>query len=132
MKKLIVCGLLLAGIVAGTRTATAHHSFAAEFDSKKQVKLEGVVTKVEWTNPHVWIYLNVKDASGKVTNWGAEMGPPHLLQGQGWTRTSMKIGDSIVVQGSLAKNGSKRLNARNVTTPDGKKMGAASSEGVQP
>jgi len=110
----------------------AHHSFAAEFDSNKQIKLTGVVTKVDWTNPHVWFYFNVKDESGQVINWGAEMGPPHLLQAQGWTRTAMKIGDTVVVSGSLAKNGSKRVNARSVTTPDGKKMGAASSEGVTP
>src|SRR6185295_20324776 len=111
MNKLIVCGLLLAGIVAGTRTATAHHSFAAEFDSKKQVKLEGVVTKVEWTNPHVWIYLNVKDENGKVTNWGAEMGPPHGLHRSGWRRTTLKEGDVISVNGRLAENGSHRVNA---------------------
>jgi hypothetical protein len=129
----IVLGLMIvAALIAATMPLMAHHSFAAEFDSSKQVKLTGVVTKVDWTNPHVWFYFNVKDEAGQVTNWGAEMGPPHLLQGQGWTRTSMKIGDTIVVQGSLAKNGSKRLNARNVTTPDGKKMGAASSEGVTP
>ena len=132
----IVLGLMIAAaLIAATMPLMAHHSFAAEFDSSKQVKLAGVVTKVDWTNPHVWFYFNVKDESGAVTNWGAEMGPPHLLQGQGWTRTTMKIGDLIVVQGSLAKNGTKRLNARSVTTPDGKRMGAASSEGtpaVQP
>jgi len=115
MNKLIVCGLLLAGIVAGTRTATAHHSFAAEFDSKKQVKLEGVVTKVEWTNPHVWIYLNVKDENGKVTNWGAEMGPPHGLQSRGWRRNTLEVGTPITVNGYLAKNGTSRVNARSIT-----------------
>ena len=115
MKKLIVFGLLLAGTLVGTRTAMAHHSFAAEFDRNKPIKLEGVVTKVEWTNPHVWIYLNVKDADGKVTNWGAEMGPPHGLQGRGWRRDTLEIGTKITVQGSLAKNGSSRVNAGTVT-----------------
>ena len=93
----------------------AHHSFAAEFDAKKPVVLKGTVTKVEWTNPHVWIYLNVKDANGKVTNWGAELGPPHGLQGGGWRRDTLKIGDVITVNGSLAKNGTSRVNAGSVT-----------------
>jgi hypothetical protein len=131
--KHIVLGLTIAAaLIAAAMPLMAHHSFAAEFDSAKQIKLTGVVTKIDWTNPHVWFYFDVKDESGQVINWGAEMGPPHLLQGSGWTRTTMKIGDTINVQGSLAKNGSKRLNARTVTTPDGKRMGAASSEGVTP
>jgi hypothetical protein len=115
MKKMIAFGLLLTGMLAGTRTATAHHSFAAEFDSKKQVKLEGVVTKVEWTNPHVWIYLSVKDAAGKTTNWGAELGPPHGLQSRGWRRDTLKLGEKITVDGFLAKNGTSRVNARSIT-----------------
>ena len=115
MKKLIVFGLLLAGVLAGTRTLTAHHSFAAEFDSNKKVKLDGVVTKVEWTNPHVWIYFNSKDEAGKVTNWGAEMGPPHGLQGRGWRRNTLEIGSKITVEGFLAKNGTSRVNARSIT-----------------
>ena len=115
MKKFIAFGLLLAGVLVGTQSAVAHHSFSAEFDRNKPIKLEGVVTKVEWTNPHVWIYLNVKDANGKVTNWGAELGPPHGLQGSGWRRDTLKIGDVISLNGSLAKNGTNRVNAGNVT-----------------
>ena len=129
MRQIVVGLMITATILAAGIPLMAHHSFAAEFDSNKQVKLTGVVTKIDWTNPHVWFYIDVKDESGKVTNWGWEMGPPHLLQGTGWTRTTMKLGDVVTVQGSLAKNGSNRGNARNVTTPDGKKMGAASSEG---
>jgi hypothetical protein len=115
MKITVASALLTAGLLVGVGTAKAHHSFAAEFDSKKPVKLEGVVTKVEWTNPHVWIYLNVKDEDGKVTNWGAELGPPHGLQNSGWRRETLKIGDRITVDGYLAKNGSSRVNARSVT-----------------
>jgi hypothetical protein len=112
----------------------AHHSFAAEFDAKKPIELRGYVSKIEWTNPHVWFYINVKDpASGKVTNWGFEMGPPHGLQGQGWTRTTMQLGDEVIVAGTLAKNGSNRANARTVTmAKTGQKLGAASSEGTNP
>jgi hypothetical protein len=108
----------------------AHHSFSAEFDAKKPVKMQGFVTKVEWTNPHVWFYMSVKDpGTGKTAIWGFEMGPPHGLQGQGWQRETMKLGDEVIVEGSLAKNGSNRVNARNVTlAKTGKKYGAASSQ----
>jgi hypothetical protein len=127
----LVIGLMLVaiGVVAAAMPLMAHHSFAAEFDAKKQVTLSGTITKVEWTNPHVWFYMNVKDEAGKITNWGFEMGPPHLLQGQGWRRDTMKLGDQLTVNGSLAKNGSPRVNARSVMTKDGKRLGAASSEG---
>ena len=133
MKTLIVSGLMIAGLLVGARTATAHHSFAAEFDSNKPVNLQGIVTKVEWTNPHVWIYLNVKDANGKVTNWGAEMGPPHGLQRRGWRRNTLEIGTQITVDGFLAKNGSTRVNARSITLAStggrpGETLDAASSK----
>lgn len=133
MKKLLASGVLIAGMLLGVGTAWAHHSFAAEFDSKKPIKLDGVVTKVEWTNPHVWIYLNVKDEDGKVTNWGAELGPPHGLQRRGWRRNTLEIGTEISVDGFLAKNGSTRVNARTVTLAatgarPGQTLDAASSK----
>jgi hypothetical protein len=109
----------------------AHHSFSSEYDASKPVTLEGLVTKVEWQNPHVYFYINVKDASGKVTNWALEMGAPSGLQRQGWTRNTLQVGDQVKVEGSLARNGTPLANARNVFK-NGKKMGAASSEGVTP
>src|SRR5215471_16200969 len=116
MRTYILGGLIIGGLaLTGARTM-AHHSFAAEFDGDKKVKLTGTVTKVEWTNPHVWFYINVKDPeTGGVTNWGAEMGPPHGLQRRGWRRETLKLGDEVTVEGSLAKNGTKRLNASRVT-----------------
>jgi hypothetical protein len=107
----IACAMLLSGA-----PASAHHSFAAEFDADKHIELTGIVTKVEWTNPHVWFYINVKDEkTGEVINWGAEMGPPHGLQRRGWRQNTLKIGDSVTVIGSMAKNGTKRMNASKVT-----------------
>jgi hypothetical protein len=111
----------------------AHHSFAAEYDGKKPVKLTGIVTKVDWMNPHVYFYIDVKDDSGNVASWALEMGPPNGLQRSGWTRNTMKVGDEVTVDGTLAKDGSKQANARSVVmTSTGKKLGAASSEGNIP
>jgi uncharacterized protein DUF6152 len=131
MRRIVMGSMIVAALIAASVPVMAHHSFAAEFDANKPLKMTGVVTKIDWTNPHVWFYIDVKDEAGKVTNWGFEMGPPHLLQGSGWTRTTMKLGDTVSVAGTAAKNGSNRGNARTVTTPDGKRLGAASSEGQQ-
>jgi len=128
MRKLIA---LLIGMTSLSAAAPlfAHHSFAAEFDGTKRVQLTGVVTKVEWTNPHVWFYVNVKDeATGKLVNWGAEMGSPNALMRTGWTRNTMQIGMIVTFTGALSKDGSNRVNTNSVTV-DGKKLGAASSEG---
>lgn len=132
-KALILGGLFAVGVLLAGRPVLAHHSFAAEFDSEKPITLTGVVTKVEWTNPHVWFYINVKDEkSGTVTNWGAEMGPPHGLQRRGWRQNTLKIGDAVTVAGSMAKNGAKRMNASKVTLTStgarpGETLDAASS-----
>ena len=128
-------GGILAAVMLTAGAVQAHHSFSAEFDANKPITLKGIVTKIEWTNPHVWFYVNVKDdKTGEITNWGAEMGPPHGLQRRGWRRDTLKIGEEVTVAGSLAKNGSKRMNARSVTLTStggrpGETLGAASSEG---
>ena len=123
--------LTVLGIVGASTAAWAHHSFAAEYDANKSVKLTGAVTKIDWSNPHVYFYIDVEDESGHVANWAFEMGPPNGLQKSGWNRNTMKIGDEVVVEGTLAKDGSKQANARSVTM-NGKKLGAASSEGKTP
>jgi hypothetical protein len=128
--------LALALIIVGTLTTPlwAHHSFAAEYDSKAVVKITGAVTKVEWMNPHVYFYIDVKDEqTGKVTNWAWEMGAPAVIQRNGWTRNSMKIGDLVIVDGTRSKSGAPHGNARSVTMAStGKKLGAGSSEGQTP
>lgn len=123
---IFVTGLVL---VLASVPALAHHSFAAEFDANKPLKLTGTVTKLEWTNPHAWFYLDVRDESGKVTNWGFELGSPNGLMRFGWNRNSMKIGDSVTVEASRAKDGSNNANARAVTLAStGKRLFAASSQ----
>ena|ERR1700722_11951997 len=111
----------------------AHHSFAAEFDANKAIKLTGTVTRIEWANPHAYFYIDVKDEqTGKITNWGLEMGSPNGLMRQGWSRKSMKIGDQVTVEGSRAKDGSNLGNAKSVMLADGQRLFAASSQGVSP
>ena len=107
----------------------AHHSFDAEFDRKKPVSLTGTVTKLEWMNPHVWVYLNVADASGKQVKWQCENGAPNMLKRAGWTRESIKEGDQVTIDGSLAKDGSNTCNATTLVLADGKKVFAGSSGG---
>jgi hypothetical protein len=121
------------GVLTAVTPAVAHHSFSAEYDSKKAVTLKGIVTKVDWMNPHVYFYIDVTDESSNITNWALEMGPPNGLQRSGWTRNTMKVGDEVIVTGTLAKDGSKQANARSVTMADtGKKLGAATSETTNP
>ncbi len=124
----VIAGLAVLG---SARPLLAHHSFSAEFDANKPFTMTGVVTKVEWMNPHTFFYIDVKDEkSGKVTNWAMEMGSPNGLMRAGWTRNTMKIGDVVTVEGSLAKDGSPTGNARAVMmAATGKRLFAASSQG---
>jgi hypothetical protein len=110
-------GLLLAAV-----PVLAHHSFAAEFDAKKPVKLSGTVTKMEWINPHAWIYIDVKNTDGTVTNWMVEAGAPNALLRRGWTKNSLLPGTEIVIEGYQAKDGANRANGRDITFKDGKKL----------
>ena len=120
------------GLMVTALPVAAHHSFAAEFDAAQPITIRGKVTKISWTNPHVWVYLNVPDEkTGKVENWGFEMGAPQQVRARGWDRDTLKTGDELIVEGSRARDGSSRMNARNVTwAATGKKLGAASSEGA--
>jgi len=117
-------GLLLA---AATAPAIAHHSFAAEFDAAKPVKLEGTVTKMDWINPHSWIHIDVTTPSGEVQKWMVEGGAPNALLRRGWNRNSLPVGTKISVQGFQAKDGAFRANGRDITLADGSKLFVGSS-----
>jgi hypothetical protein len=122
-----VFAVLLCGI--GSRTVLAHHSFAAQYDRNKPATLTGSVTKLDWINPHARFFMDVKDGGGKVVNWEVELAAPAMLIRRGWTRNDLKIGETVTVNGSLAKDGSNLLNATAVTLSDGKKVFAGSSGG---
>ena len=119
-----VVGVLLAMAVA---PAWAHHAFAAEFDAKKEVKFNATVTSMEWTNPHVWIHVDVKQANGTVEKWAIEAGTPNVLYRRGFTKQSLLPGTQIVVDGYRAKDGSHRANGRDLTLPDGRTLFLGSS-----
>jgi hypothetical protein len=118
--------------LASTAIAIAHHSFAAEYDGDKRITLKGTVTKVEFMNPHIWIYVDVADEKGAVTKWQAEGGAPNSLKRQGWTKDSLKPGEVVTIDGALAKDGSKTVNARSVVlVSTGRRLFAGSSEGKE-
>jgi hypothetical protein len=119
-------------LIAANTSLSAHHSFAAEYDNNKPVALTGAVTAVSWRNPHVHFSIDVKDAAGAVTNWEFELGGPNGLLRRGWTRTSLKPGDTVTVNGYLARDGSHLVNAVTVMLSDGRKVFADSSAEIAP
>jgi hypothetical protein len=120
-----------AGLLACAMPALAHHSFAAEYDVDKPIELKGVVTRIEWMNPHARFYIDVKDDAGQLTNWNLELASPNVLVRNGWKRNSLQVGDQVSVSGSQAKDGSRMANARTVVLADGRRVFAASSSGGQ-
>jgi len=134
MRTKVVVVIAAVVLLASAGRVVAHHSFSAEFDASKPFKMTGTVTKVEWMNPHTFFYIDVTDEkTKKVTNWAMEMGSPNGLMRQGWTRNTMKAGDAVTVEGSLAKDGSPTGNARSVVmVKTGQRLFAASSQGNTP
>ncbi len=123
--KLIVLATGLA--VLAVAPVFAHHSFAAEFDASKAFRIQGTLTKIEWTNPHSYFYVDVKDEQGNIVNWGCEAGAPGALSRRGFKKGDLKLGDTIVVDGYLAKDGSHLMDARRVTLPDGRIVSGGSA-----
>ena len=121
--------VMLAGMLgAAALPMLAHHSFAAEFDDNKKVMLKGPVVKVEWQNPHIWVYMDAKDENGKTVRWQCEGGPPNSLTRNGWTRDALKEGDQVTIDGRRAKDGTNTCNARSVTLPNGHMVFAGSAD----
>ena len=124
--------VLLALAVGGSVPVAAHHSFAAEFDDTRPVKMTGVIKKVEWTNPHIWFYLDVKNPDGSVTTWGFAGGAPGQLMRRGIVKDQLKLGETVVVEGFRAKDGSNNASGGRVTFPDGRNVLTAGSQDRTP
>jgi hypothetical protein len=126
MKKisLLLCGLFVLAV-----PVLAHHSFAAEYDSTKKVDFKGTVVKLEWMNPHAWVYIDAKSADGSVQHWQCETGAPNELVRRGWRKNDLKVGDEVSVKGFLAKENQSTCNAREIVFPDGRKVFTGSAEG---
>ena len=126
MKPLFALGTLALMLALGSQLA-AHHSFAAEFDATKAIRVTGTLAKVEWTNPHTYFYVDVKGDDGTVVRWACESGAPGALSRRGFKRSLLKLGDTLIVDGYRAKNGANLMDARRVTLPDGQVLSGASA-----
>ena len=125
---IVFLGVLVGGLVHfGAGRVAAHHAFAAEFDANKKITLEGSISKMEWVNPHAWLWIDVKGKDGKIEKWALEFGPPNALFRRGWRKNSLPAGAKVVAVGYLAKDGRKVANADQVTLPDGRTLFAGSS-----
>ena len=122
-------GVMMAGsaLLFMAAPALAHHSWTVDYNAEKPVTVKGVVTKVEWTNPHTYFYIDVKDDNGNIVNWGCEAGAPGALSRRGFKKSDMKLGDTVIVDGYLAKDGSHLIDARRVTLPDGRIVAGGSA-----
>jgi hypothetical protein len=122
MRRTVEVAIVVVGLMLASRTGWAHHAFSAEFDANHPVQFKGTLTKMEWTNPHVWLHIDVKNADGTVTNWAFEAGTPNNLFRRGFTKASMQPGLEVAVDGYQSKDGSHRANGRNLTFPDGRML----------
>ena len=126
MKKKIV-GFFAVTVLGAGVPAYAHHSFAAEFDGSRSVRLTGTITRIEWSNPHSYFFIDVRDEKGNVANWGCEGAGPGALKRRGWKKGDVKLGDTLIVDGYPAKDGSHLIDARRVTLPDGRSVSGGSA-----
>jgi hypothetical protein len=132
MRRNLAIAMASVGLLMGAAPIWAHHAFAAEFDASKPLKIHGVVTKMEWINPHAWIHIDVKGADGTVTSWMVEGGSPNTLLRNGFTKASLPPGTEIVVDGYQSKDESNKMNGRDITFPDGRKLFVGSAGQGQP
>ena len=129
-QKLVIC---MAGVLlAAALPLLAHHSFAAEYDGNAKLTLKGTIAKIDWMNPHIWIYIDAKDDAGKVTRWQCEGGPPNSLTRNGWTKDAVKTGDEVTIEGFRAKDGTNTCNSRSMKMPDGRVVFAGSADDGAP